>query len=174
MSIARSRTRLNMANQLVSVTLFRGWQLDERQKDAAEFLLFFLNKVGQVMPAWEARVGSEEGTRIVEAGSGVVHTALPEDDSDLQELIAAWSGQEHTRAMCEEYPQLPLLLGRVPYWGKSQVRIRFHQQVNMSICEKDTQLKWVYIRPNHVFFIVDLCHPLGTIVRCSDRRVLGC
>ncbi|CAE7216578.1 unnamed protein product, partial [Symbiodinium necroappetens] len=79
---------LNLSTHFGLRSIFQGWTLDNRQRDAAEFIGFLLNKVGFVQSSWEARTMYREVHNTVDAGGGMIFLDLPSGDCDLQELVS--------------------------------------------------------------------------------------
>ncbi|CAE7369964.1 unnamed protein product, partial [Symbiodinium necroappetens] len=133
---------LNLATHFGLRALFRGWTLDNRQKDAAEFTGFLLNKVGFGHMSWESRVMGR-GVHQVMDGTGMLYLDLPHGDCDLQELVSAWSYQAHTHAIVIETGYFIVQLGRFPHRGKSMIQVRFAQEVNVPVFTTGIDCEWV-------------------------------
>ncbi|CAE7253479.1 unnamed protein product, partial [Symbiodinium necroappetens] len=134
---------LNLATHFGLRALFRGWTLENRQKDAAEFTGFLLNKVGFGHMSWESRVMGRGVHQVMDAGTGMLYLDLPHGDGDLQELVSAWSYQAHTHAIVIETGCFIVQLGRFPHRGKSMIQVRFAQEVNVPVFTTGIDCEWV-------------------------------
>ncbi|OLP94348.1 hypothetical protein AK812_SmicGene23634 [Symbiodinium microadriaticum] len=144
---------LNLAAHFGLRSLFRGWTLDNRQKDAAEFTGFLLNKVGFGQMSWESRVMGRGVHQVMDAGTGMLYLDLPHGDCDLQELVSAWSYQAHTHAIVIATDCFIVQLGRFPHRGKSMIQVRFAQEVNVPVFTTGIDCEW---RP--YFVVAGLLH----------------
>ena len=133
---------LNLATHFGLRSLFRGWPLDNRQRDAAEFIDFILGKVGYEHPIWEARVLGGGIHSVVDAGSGMLYLDLPSVDCAVQELISAWHFQAQTHALIAAPEHLIVQLGRFPHRGKSKIQVRFQQQVGVPVFTDGIDCAW--------------------------------
>ena len=144
---------LNLAAHFGLRSLFRGWTLDNRQKDAAEFTGFLLIKVGFGHMSWESRVMGRGVHQVMDAGTGMLYLDLPHGDCDLQELVSAWSYQAHMHAIVIATDCFIVQLGRFPHRGKSMIQVRFAQEVNVPVFTTGIDCEW---RP--YFVVAGLLH----------------
>ncbi|CAE7280696.1 unnamed protein product, partial [Symbiodinium sp. CCMP2456] len=106
-------TEITLSTHFGLRNLFAGWSLDNRQRDAAEFTQYVLNKAGYVPVFWEERVMGRGVHKVTDAGGGMLFMDLPNCQCDLQELVSAWSDQ-----------------------------VRFHQQVRLPIFTSGVDCHW--------------------------------
>ena len=153
--------------------LFRGWSLDPRQKDAAEFIDFLLGKAGFVHPVWEARALGGGVHSVVDAGSGMLYLALPARIATCRSLLVLGTTRRR--------PMLSLLRrGALSYsWAGFPIGANPRRK-----CASSSRLM---CRSSRLVFNVLGCpftlwqvqftmatHPTAdTIARCSDYRMLG-
>ena len=90
--------------------LARGWRFRDRQEDAAEFTRHILTVLG-LRVLWQSRLEEAEGVRITDGGA-LLFLQVPFSPCSLQDLIEAWTFQDHVYALTGEWDRLPVVLGR--------------------------------------------------------------
>ena len=101
--------------------LAHGWRFSGRQEGAAEFTLHVLIAMG-LRGLWQSRFDGDGGVRVTDQGT-MLYLQLPSASGSLQDLIEAWTFQQHVYALSGEWDRVPVVLGRYAWDRKNQARV---------------------------------------------------
>ena len=144
--------------------LARGWRFRGRQEDAAEFTHHILTALG-LRVLWQSRLEEVEGVRVTDGGS-MLFLQVPFSSCSLQELIEAWTFQNHVYALTGEWDKLPVVLGRYTRGRKNQARVVFDGDLQLPVFGNGRDLRQARYRVESA-----LVH-LGNEPECGHYRAL--
>ena len=137
MSASNSSPLLSSLRSFGSIA--RGWRFNGRQEDAAEFTLHVLTALG-LRGLWQSRVDDEGGVRVTDRGT-MLYFQLPSVSCTLQDLVEAWTFQQHVYALSGEWDRVPVVLGRYARGRKNQARVIFDGDLQLPVFGHGSDLR---------------------------------
>ena len=126
--------------------LCRQWGFEDRQEDAAEFLLKVLLPASQFNTVWEQRSLTPEGPRLLDQGELPITLLIPEEATDLQQVVNEWYKAGDCNAIAYTDGLVILQLLRFRREQKLQNRFRVSSSVQRPIFIDGISTVWQTFR----------------------------